>query len=101
MLARSKLNSIQGKIFEALIKNQISQEDFTIIDEGKKYRGLKESIGMMNSQRSDTERINLIEEGKNIDINKVIKQNEFINNNLKPQTWYLHTYKNEIILFKV
>ena len=39
MLARSKLNSIQGKIFEALIKNQISQEDFTIIDEGKKYRG--------------------------------------------------------------
>ena len=28
----------------------------------KKYRELKESIRMMNSQRSDTEKINLIEE---------------------------------------
>ena len=27
------------------------------------YRKLKESIRMMNSQRSDTEKINLIEEG--------------------------------------
>ena len=39
---------------------------------------------MMNSQRSDAERINLIEEGKKIGINEVIKQNEFINNSLKP-----------------
>ena len=39
---------------------------------------------MMNSQRSDAERINLIEEGKKIDINEVIKRNEFINNSLKP-----------------
>ena len=29
----------------------------------KKYRELKESIRMMNSQRSDTEKNNLIEEG--------------------------------------
>ena len=35
----------------------------TIINE-KKYRELKESIRMMNSQRSDVEKINLIEEGK-------------------------------------
>ena len=33
---------------------------------------------------SDAERINLIEEGKKIDINEVIKWNKFINNNLKP-----------------
>ena len=34
MLARSKLNSIEGKISEALINNQISHEDFiTIINE--------------------------------------------------------------------
>ena len=39
---------------------------------------------MMNSQRSDAERINLIEEGKKIGINEVIKRNEFINNSLKP-----------------
>ena len=50
---------------EALINNEISQEDcMTIINEEKKYRELKESIRMMNSQRSDAEKIKLIEEGK-------------------------------------
>ena len=39
---------------------------------------------MMNSQRSDTEKINLIEEGKKIGINEVIKCNEIISNSLKP-----------------
>ena len=64
LLARSKLNSIEIKISEALINSEISHEDFiTIINEEKKYRGLKESIRMMNSQRSDTEKNNLIEEG--------------------------------------
>ena len=64
MLARSKLNSIEIKISEALINSEISHEDFiTIINEEKKYRELKESIRMMNSQRSDTEKNNLIEEG--------------------------------------
>ena len=47
----------------------------TIINEEKKYRELKESIGMMNSQRSDTEKINLIEEDNKIGINEVIKRN--------------------------
>ena len=65
MLARGKLNSIESKISEALINNEISHEDFmTIINEEKKYRELKESIRMMNTQRSDSEKINLIEEGK-------------------------------------
>ena len=36
----------------------------TIINEGKKYRELKESITMINTQRSDSEKVNLIEEGK-------------------------------------
>ena len=36
----------------------------TIINEEKIYRELKETIRMMNNQRSDTEKINLIEEGK-------------------------------------
>ena len=63
MLARSKLNSIESKIFEPLINNEISHEDFVrIINEEKKYRELKESIRIMNSQRSDTEKNNLIEE---------------------------------------
>ena len=86
MLARSKSNSIKGKVFEALINNEISHEDsMVIINEEKNYRKLKESIRMMNSQRSDSEKINLIEEGKKIDINEVINRNEVINNNLKYQ----------------
>ena len=85
MLARSKLNSIEPKISEALIDNEISHEDFTTIcNEEKKDRELKESIRMMNSQISDVEKISLIEEGKRIGINEVIKHNEIINNHLKP-----------------
>ena len=39
MLARLKLNSIESKISEALINNEISHEDFmTILNEEKKYR---------------------------------------------------------------
>ena len=65
MLARSKLNSIVFKISKALTDNEISHEVFeTIINEEKKYGELKESIRMMNNQRSDAEKVNLIEEGK-------------------------------------
>ena len=38
----------------------------------------------MNGQRNGFEKINLIEEGKNIGINEVIKRSELINNSLKP-----------------
>ena len=65
MLARSKLNSIENKISKALMDNEISHEDFeTIINEEKKYRELKESIRMLNIQKSDAEKINLVEESK-------------------------------------
>ena len=65
MLARSKLNSIESKIYEALINNETSHENFmTIINEEKKYRELKESIRMRNTQRSDSGKISLIEQGK-------------------------------------
>ena len=48
MLARSKLNSIESEISEALINNQISHEDFiTVINEERNYSELKESIKMM------------------------------------------------------
>ena len=84
MLSRSKLNSIESKISEALINNEISHEDFvTIINDKKKYRELKERIKMMNSQRSDVEKVILIEEGIEIGINEVIRCNEIINNSLK------------------
>ena len=54
-----------------------------IINEEKKYREQKESIRMMNSLRSDTEKINLTEEGKKIGIDEVIKHIEVINKSLK------------------
>ena len=87
MLARSKLKSIESKVSEALINNENSHEDFTMIinNEEKNYRELKESIRMMNSQRSDAEKINLIEESKKIAIDEVIKCNEVITNNLNYQ----------------
>ena len=40
---------------------------------------------MMNSQRSDTEKSNLIEEGKEIGMDEVIKRNKIINNSSKSQ----------------
>ena len=84
MLARSKLNSIKNKISEPLANNEIIYEGFmTILNEENKYRELKESIRMMNCQRSDIEEISLIEEVKKIGINEVIKHNEIINNSLK------------------
>ena len=65
MLARSKLNSIENKISQALINNEVSYEDvMVIINKEKKYRELKDSIGKMSSQRNNAENINLIEEGK-------------------------------------
>ena len=84
MLARRKLNSIESKISKTLMDNEISHEDFeAIINEEKKYRELKESIRMMNSQRSDAEKVDLIEESKKIGINEAIKRKEIINNSLK------------------
>ena len=86
MLARSELSRIESKISKALINNEISHADFTtIICEEGNYRELKESIRMMNSQTRDTEKDQLIEEGKKISTDQNIKRNEIINNNLKPK----------------
>ena len=50
MLASSKLNSIESKISEALLNNEISHEDFmTVINEERNYWELKKSTRMMNS----------------------------------------------------
>ena len=54
MLARGKLNSIESKISEALMNNQISHEDFmTTINEERNHRELKESIRMMRGQQDE------------------------------------------------
>ena len=84
MLARSKLNSTESKISEALVNSEISHEDFmTIINGEKKYWGLKEIIRIMNIQKSGTGKINLIEENKKLGIDEIVKHNEIFNNILK------------------
>ena len=80
MVTRGKLNKIESKISEALISSKISRQDFMpIINEAKKYRELKERIRMMNSQTSDIEKNNLIEEGKKKGIDEVIKHSKISN----------------------
>ena len=92
MLARGKLNSIETLISQALINSEINYEDFmTIIDEEINYRELKEIITKTKRQRSDSKKSNLIEKGKIMGVNEIIRQNS-----LKPQVW-----NNDIILFKV
>ena len=84
MIARSKLNSMESKISKALVDNKINHEDFEIlINEEKIYGELKESIRMKNSQRSDAEKVNLIEKVKKIGVNEIIRPNEINNNSLK------------------
>ena len=76
MLARSKLNSTENNISEEVINNEISYEDFTlIINEEKNYRELEESIRIRKSQRSDTNKNNLIKEVKRKGIDEIIRQN--------------------------
>ena len=73
MLGRGKLNSIESKTSKALMDNDVSHEDFdTIINEEKKYWESKESIRMMNWQKRDAEKVNLIEEGKKQVIMKLL-----------------------------
>ena len=73
MLTRSKLNSIESKISKTLINNQIKYEDFTtVIDEEKKYRELKESIRMMNNQRSDAEKKTWLKKVKKLVLMKLL-----------------------------
>ena len=50
ILTKNELNSIESKIYKALIINEISHEDFMkIINEDRNYRELKEAIRMVKS----------------------------------------------------
>ena len=74
MPARSKLNSRENKISKALIDNETSHEDLTIIiNEERKYLKFKENIRMMKSQRSNIEKKKLVEIGKNIGIDGITR----------------------------
>ena len=67
-----------------MINNEISLWDFiTITNAERNYNELKENTRMTNSQRSDKEKTNLIEEGNKIGINEIMKRNGIINYSLK------------------
>ena len=66
-----------------MMKLAIKIYDNSFINEGRNYQELIVNIIMINSQRSDTEKTNLIREAKKIGIDEVIKHSEFINNSLK------------------
>ena len=81
MLARSKLNSIESKISEALINNDISHEDFmTILNEEKSW---KKALKWWIAKEVMLKKLVWLKKLKKIGINEVIKHNEIINNSLK------------------
>ena len=84
MLAKSKLNSIETLIFQALIDLEISHEEFkTIVNEKEKYEKMKESIKMVKSGDESNE---------NIKINKNIRGNDENAQNLIYIYIYIYIY---------
>ena len=64
MLARSKLNSIETLISQALIDLEMNYEEYkSIINEEKNYRSLKENVSMMKSD-AEKEKLNKKEDKK-------------------------------------
>ena len=58
MLARSKLNSIETLISQALIDMDISQEEFiTILKEKDKYEKMKDNLRSENEKSNDIMRL--------------------------------------------
>ena len=54
-----------------------------VINEEQNYRSLNESIRTNDSQLGDTERDRLMEHGKRIDIDEILREGETQNLNLK------------------
>ena len=77
MLVKSKLNSIEVLISQALIDLEISHEEFkTIVNEKEKYEKMKENI---RNIKSNDEKDELSENSKNnrtnIEITQIQKKN--------------------------
>ena len=62
LLAGRKLNSIEEAISKALTHAEISHKDLSLINKTEKYCRLNESVKIMESQRSDVENDELIED---------------------------------------
>ena len=84
MLARSKLNSIESKISKALMDNEITHEHFeAITNEEKTIVNLNKALEWWIAKEVMLEKLIWLKKVKKIGINKVIKTNEIVNNNLK------------------
>ena len=85
MLAKSKLNTIESNISEALINNEISREPFmTIIYEEKNIEKQKKALEWWIIKELMLIKITWMKKAKKIGVNEVAKRNEIINNSLKP-----------------
>lgn len=72
---RSKLYRKEKITYEALIDANISLEEFTLVsNEAEYYQKLKGNIRIKDSERWVIERNKLIEHGKRIGINEMIRQ---------------------------
>ena len=74
MLARSKLNSIENKIFKEWIDNEISHEDFENWKKALEWRIVIEVM---------LKKLVWLEKVRKWSVNEVIRSNEIINNSLE------------------
>ena len=81
---RTEKSKYRKKIFKALIDSVIIHEKFVlVINEEQNYRSLNESSRTNNSQLGDIERDRLMEHGKRIGIDEILREGETQNLNLK------------------
>ena len=85
MLARSKLNSIESKLSEALINNEFSHKDFMIcFMKKRKIESWKKELKWWIVKEVMLKKLVWLKKAKKkIGINEVINRNEIINNSLK------------------
>ena len=75
MLAKSKLNSIETLIFQALIDLDISHAEFkTIVNEKEKYEQMKESIRNTKSKDEIVKIVEILEKIVKIHILYILKE---------------------------
>ena len=83
MLDRSKLNSIKTLKHYLIVKFVIKSLLQLLMTD--KISRIKKNCQNNEQSKNNTEKINLIEEGKKIGIDEVIKDNEIINKSFKAQ----------------
>ena len=70
----SKFNSIEKVVFKALVDSDINLEEYMLeINGAQSCFRLNENIRAKNSEQGDIEQYRLMEHGKGIKIDKIIK----------------------------